>query len=229
MIVVGSVRFWMTPPISSTTAATTAIGRSTRTTARTRSTQKLPIVVPDERARPRTSAIGHGETDGGGDEVLDGQPHGLHEGRHAGLTGIRLPVGVGDEGDGRVDGGVDVHRGAAGQGERALERRSARRAARCRRPRSRGRRRHTSSSAARRRGRRGTGGRRGARRASGSVSVKTRASHDPRGTWTTARAATRTAIVSSPLAVSPIRSGRRAAARRRGSQQGDAGQRRAGS
>ncbi len=39
------------------TAATTAIGSSTRTTARTRSTQKLPMVAPDERARPRTSAM----------------------------------------------------------------------------------------------------------------------------------------------------------------------------
>ena len=57
VIVVGSVRFWMTPPRSSTTAATAATGSSTRTTARTRSTQKLPIVATDERARPRTSAI----------------------------------------------------------------------------------------------------------------------------------------------------------------------------
>jgi hypothetical protein len=43
VIVRGSVRFWITPPMSSTTAATTAIGKRMRTVPRTRSTQKLPI------------------------------------------------------------------------------------------------------------------------------------------------------------------------------------------
>ena len=57
VIVVGSVRFWMTPPTSSTTAATTAIGSRMRTVPRTRSTQKLPIRSVLCRAMPRISAI----------------------------------------------------------------------------------------------------------------------------------------------------------------------------
>ena len=47
----------MTPPTSSTTAATTAIGSRMRMVPRTRSTQKLPIRSVLWRARPRTSAI----------------------------------------------------------------------------------------------------------------------------------------------------------------------------
>ncbi len=54
--VVGSVRFWMTPPSSSTTAPTRAIGTMTRNRPRTRSTQKLPRAAPLERTRPRTRA-----------------------------------------------------------------------------------------------------------------------------------------------------------------------------
>jgi hypothetical protein len=42
-MVCGSLRFWMTPPTRSTTAATAAIGSRIRIVPRTRSTQKLPI------------------------------------------------------------------------------------------------------------------------------------------------------------------------------------------
>ncbi len=57
VMLVGSARFWMTPPTSSTTAATTASGRRMRTMPRTRSTQKLPSRSVLWRARPRIRAI----------------------------------------------------------------------------------------------------------------------------------------------------------------------------
>ena len=55
-IVCGSARFWMTPPAMRTTARTAAMGSSTRTVPRVRSTQKLPSRSLPVRARPRTRA-----------------------------------------------------------------------------------------------------------------------------------------------------------------------------
>ena len=49
-------RFWTTPWLTSTSAPITEIGSSNRTTARVRSTQKLPIVVARRRTSPRMSA-----------------------------------------------------------------------------------------------------------------------------------------------------------------------------
>ena len=66
---------------------------------RTRSTQKLPSrsvlragEAADQRDRDR-------HADRGGDEVLHGQAGHLHQVAHRRLTGVRLPVGVGDEAD----------------------------------------------------------------------------------------------------------------------------------
>ena len=53
----GPARFWMTPPRMRRVAPMTAIGSRTRTLARVRSTQKLPIRCPPARARPRTRAM----------------------------------------------------------------------------------------------------------------------------------------------------------------------------
>ncbi len=53
-----------------------------------------------------------GQPDGGRDEVLHGQTHGLHGVAGTGLTGVRLPVGVRRERDRGVDGRVPVHRPA---------------------------------------------------------------------------------------------------------------------
>ena len=50
-------KFWMTPPMSRTIAATTAIGSRMRNVPRTRSTQKFPIVRLWRYAKPRTRAI----------------------------------------------------------------------------------------------------------------------------------------------------------------------------
>jgi hypothetical protein len=50
-------KFWITPPATSASAATNAIGSRIRTIPRTRSTQKLPIESACRLANPRTSAI----------------------------------------------------------------------------------------------------------------------------------------------------------------------------
>jgi hypothetical protein len=51
---------------------------------------------------PADKGDGDGHTDGGGGEVLHGQSGHLHEVAHRRLTGVRLPVGVRDEGRSRV-------------------------------------------------------------------------------------------------------------------------------
>ncbi len=51
------LKFWITPPMTRTIAATTEIGSRIRSVPRTRSTQKLPIVPLRRYAKPRTSAI----------------------------------------------------------------------------------------------------------------------------------------------------------------------------
>ena len=48
--------FWITPPASSTTAASTESGSRIRSVPRVRSTQKLPIVPESRYDRPRISA-----------------------------------------------------------------------------------------------------------------------------------------------------------------------------
>ena len=50
------VKFWTTPPASSTRATTKASGSRMRRLVRTRSTQKLPMVRERERTRPRIRA-----------------------------------------------------------------------------------------------------------------------------------------------------------------------------
>ena len=52
----GLLRFWMTPPATSTSAPTNAMGSRMRVQARTRSTQKLPIVAALLRAIARHRA-----------------------------------------------------------------------------------------------------------------------------------------------------------------------------
>ena len=72
-----------------------------------------PEVADPVGAVPRDATDqgdGHGEAHGGRDEVLHGETHGLHGVARAGLTGVRLPVGVRHERDGGVQGGVPVHR-----------------------------------------------------------------------------------------------------------------------
>ena len=49
-------RFWTTPWLTSTMAATKAMGSRTRTVPRTRSTQKLPMVSDRRRTSPRMRA-----------------------------------------------------------------------------------------------------------------------------------------------------------------------------
>ena len=92
-------------------APTTATGSSTRSTIRTRSTQKLPSRSVAWRAKPRTSAAATAMPDRGGDEVLHRQPGRLHQVAHRRLTRVGLPVGVGDEADRGVPRLVGRHRG----------------------------------------------------------------------------------------------------------------------
>jgi hypothetical protein len=56
---------------------------------------------------------GHGHAGGGRDEVVRGQARHLREGRDRLLRHIGLPVGVGDEADGGVEGQVRRHAGEA--------------------------------------------------------------------------------------------------------------------
>ena len=52
---------------------------------------------------------GHGEARGGGHEIVHRQPGHLRQMAHRGLAAVVLPVGVGDEADGRVEGEVRGH------------------------------------------------------------------------------------------------------------------------
>ena len=96
-------KFCTTPPATSTSAPTKASGSRTRTVARIRSTQKLPSRFGAGAGEAAHQRDGNGDPDGGGQEVLDGQPDHLDEVAHGGLTGVRLPVGVGHERDSGVE------------------------------------------------------------------------------------------------------------------------------
>ncbi len=58
---------------------------------------------------------GDGHADGGGDEVLHGESGHLDEVALGALTGVGLPVGVGDEADGGVPGQRRGHLGGGGR------------------------------------------------------------------------------------------------------------------
>ena len=76
--------------------------------------QVHPEVAQPVCSGPRNAAnqgYHHHDSDGGGQEVLHGQQAHLDEDAHSGLRCIRLPVGVGDKGDGRVHGNPRVHPG----------------------------------------------------------------------------------------------------------------------
>jgi hypothetical protein len=73
---------------------------------RTRSTQKLPMV---RRAIPHQAAYQHrcdGDADRGGEEIVQNQGHHLGEVGERGFAAIALPVGVGRETDGCIEGEV---------------------------------------------------------------------------------------------------------------------------
>ncbi|MNV22659.1 hypothetical protein D3C71_1136430 [compost metagenome] len=84
-----------------------------------------PEVAHGGRAMPGQPADQreqHGDAGGGRDEVLHRQRQHLRQVAHRRLAAIALPVGIGDETDGRVQGGVRRHRAHAGgvQGQQAL-------------------------------------------------------------------------------------------------------------
>ena len=68
-----------------------------------RSCPGVPVVL---REKPRMRAITTAMPGGRGDEVLHGEPHHLGDVLHGGLAAVGLPVGVGDEADGGVEGEV---------------------------------------------------------------------------------------------------------------------------
>ena len=71
-------KFWTTPWLTSTQRDDDASGRSTRSVARVRSTQKLPIVPLRRRDEAPDQGDGHRQADRGGHEVLHrrGRPSG---------------------------------------------------------------------------------------------------------------------------------------------------------
>ena len=103
-----SLKFWTTPLASSSVASRIDSGRSTKRTPRVRSTQKLPMVSARRRVRPADQGDGHGQADPGRDEVLHRQPGHLGELAHGRLAHVVLPVGVGHERHGGVQGQVGV-------------------------------------------------------------------------------------------------------------------------
>ena len=76
----------MTPWLTSTTATTNASGSRTRTTPRTRSTQKLPIVADAAPGQAADQGDRHGQADGGRHEVLHRQARHLGEVAHRDLA-----------------------------------------------------------------------------------------------------------------------------------------------
>ena len=95
-----------------------AAGRERR--PRVRSTQKLPTYRLWCRAMARMRAATTAMPTAAEAKFWTVRPTAWTSYRRAGLTGIRLPVRVGDEGDGGVEGGVDVHRLAVVQRQPAL-------------------------------------------------------------------------------------------------------------
>ena len=99
-----------TPRPASTTASTSASGSRTRVTPRVRSTQKLPMVSAALAREAADQGDGDRHADRGRDEVLHGEPGHLDEVAHRRLAGVVLPVGVGDEAHGGVEGEERRHR-----------------------------------------------------------------------------------------------------------------------
>ena len=64
---------------------------------RTRSTQKLPMVLAVWRAIPLTSAAAIAMPVAALDEIMKCQPHHLREVRHGGFADVALPIRVGGE------------------------------------------------------------------------------------------------------------------------------------
>ena len=93
----------ITPWLKKTTASTSDSGSRMRTQLRTRSTQKLPIVLERRRARAADQRDGDGEADRRRQEVLHPEHRHLREVRDGRLGHVALPVGVGDEAHGVVE------------------------------------------------------------------------------------------------------------------------------
>ena len=78
---------------------------------RTRSTQKLPSVLAEWRAMPRTSAAAMAMPTAADDEVVERQRDHLREIRHRRFAAVALPVGVGRETHRGVEGEVGLNAG----------------------------------------------------------------------------------------------------------------------
>ena len=92
--------------------------------ARVMSTQKFPMVGLPRFANPRMTAIGQGEADRCGDELVELQAEHLGEVRHGRLAAVVLPVRVGEEAHRgvEVEGGGDVAEVLRVERQVALER-----------------------------------------------------------------------------------------------------------
>ena len=82
------------------------MGIRTYSVARVISAQKLPTVFTEWRAKPRTSAMRDRHARRCGKEIVHRQPGHLDEVAQGALSGIVLPVGVGKEAPGSVEGKV---------------------------------------------------------------------------------------------------------------------------
>ena len=83
-----------------------------------RSTQKLPIDFDRSAREAAYQRDRKGDAGGRGNEVLDGQAGHLHEIGHRAFAAVVLPVGVGHEADGGVEGKFRRNCGHAGRIER---------------------------------------------------------------------------------------------------------------
>ena len=101
-----------------TSAKTMQMGSSTKRVILVRSTQKLPMLPHRDPSEAADDGDRDGDAGRGGDEVLHGEPGHLGEMAHRRLAAVVLPVGVGDEGDGGVEGELRRHRGHASRVER---------------------------------------------------------------------------------------------------------------
>ena len=114
---------WIAPWLTMTTAMTTHRGSRIRTTPRTRSTQKLPMVADRRRARPRIRATATVRPTAAETKFCTARPGHLREVAHRVLAGVVLPVRVGHEAHGGVEGEGLGHRPDVGRvdGQRSLE------------------------------------------------------------------------------------------------------------
>ena len=81
--------------------------------ARVKSTQKLPMVLAEWRAKPRTNAMATPMPAAADAEVMDRQRDHLAEIAHGGFRNVALPVGIGAETDGGIERQVGSHIGQA--------------------------------------------------------------------------------------------------------------------